>query len=36
MPGIGTRQDVLVEDENRFKELLLEQNVNLIDKAEDL
>jgi hypothetical protein len=33
IPGPGTRQDVLAEDDNRFKELLLEHNISLNDVA---
>jgi hypothetical protein len=36
MPGPGTRKVVLAEDGNRFKELLLEHNINLNDVDEDL
>ena len=36
IPGPGTRKDVLAEDDNRFKELLLEHNISLNDVAEDL
>ena len=30
-PGIGTRQDIVKEDINRIKEVLLEHNLNIND-----